>query len=80
MDKSIYSKEYKTVISLLKQARLDAGITQEEMAVRLDSTQTFVSKCERCERRLDIVEVRAFCRAINMELSDFVALFELALK
>ncbi len=76
MDKSIYSKKYQTVISLLKQARLDAGITQQDLAIKLKVTQTFVSKCERLERRLDIIEMGNFCNAIGIKLSDFILVLE----
>lgn len=54
------------------------GLTQEDVADRLGSTQSFVSKCERGERRLDLVEVQSWCLAIGVPLSDFVARFEMA--
>ena len=58
MDKSIYSAHYTLFLELLRDARQRAGLTQEEVALHLGNTQSFVSKCERGERRLDIVEVR----------------------
>ncbi|WP_422679026.1 helix-turn-helix domain-containing protein [Chromobacterium amazonense] len=54
--------------------------TQQEVAARLNMTQTFVSKCERGERRLDIVELRAWCAAINTTMSEFVLRFDAACK
>ena len=39
-------------------------MTQIDMADRLAETQSFVSKCERGERRIDVAELRAFCRAL----------------
>lgn len=54
------------------------GLTQEDVADRLGSTQSFVSKCERGERRLDLVEVQSWCVAIGVPLSHFVALYEMA--
>jgi transcriptional regulator with XRE-family HTH domain len=51
-------------------------MTQEHLAELLGETQTFVSKCERGERRLDIVEVRAFCTALGVSFSSFVAQFD----
>jgi hypothetical protein len=39
-------------------------------------TQSFISKCERGERRIDIIELREFCRAFGMGLADFVAALE----
>ena len=72
MDKSIYSKNYQVSLSLLKQARIDAGLTQTELATKLNETQTFVSKCERSERRLDIAEMREFCIALGLSFQSFV--------
>ena len=72
MDKSIFTREYKVFLRLLRQARTAAGLTQTELAERLGETQSWVSKCERGERRLDVVELRAFCAAFGVPLSHFV--------
>lgn len=72
VNKSITSQEYKTFLLELRAARKRKKLTQADLAVRLGETQSFVSKCERGERRLDIVEVRAFCRAIGVTFVDFV--------
>lgn len=61
---------------MLKEARLRAKLTQIELAQRLDETQSFVSKCERGERRLDLVQLRAFCKPLGITLSNFVAEFD----
>ena len=79
MEKSIFSDDYKLFLQLVRSARQRAGLTQEDVAKRLGKTQSFVSKCERGERRLDIVDVREFCRAIGTTLPEFVAEFEEAL-
>ena len=79
MRNSIYSNEYILFLQLLRDARNRAGLTQEDVARRLGTTQSFVSKCERGERRLDIVDLRAFCQAIDTCLNDFVATFESSL-
>ena len=60
------------MLRLLKATRQRLGVTQEELATRLGETQSFVSKCERGERRLDVVELRAFCQALGRTLSRFV--------
>lgn len=80
MEKSIFTREYSLLRHLLRDARERAGVRQVELGERLGATQTFVSKVERGERRLDVVELRAFCLAIGMSLSDFVARFEKELK
>ena len=80
MEKSIYSKDYKALLQQLRKARERAGKTQETLAKRLKQTQSFVSKCERGERRLDVVELRAFCKAIDLPFIDFVRSFDRSLK
>ena len=75
MEKSIYSKDYQQFLRTLRDARVAAELTQEEVAARLGQTQSFVSKCERGERRLDIVETHAICAAIGVSFTDFVAAF-----
>lgn len=55
------------MIDLLVQARKDAGITQAELGKRLGQRQTFVSKFELGERRLDVAEFIAVCRAMGLE-------------
>ncbi|HEY6388986.1 MAG TPA: helix-turn-helix transcriptional regulator [Candidatus Acidoferrum sp.] len=42
----------------LKQARIDAGLTQTQVARKLSKPQSFVSKFESGERRIDFVELQ----------------------
>lgn len=79
MEKSIASADYDVFLACLREARLRAGLTQAGLAGRLDQTQSFVSKCERGERRLDIVEVRAFCVALGVPFASFASEFDRAL-
>jgi len=76
MQKSINSQTYAIFLEHLRETREKAGITQEELAERLGETQSFVSKCERGERRIDIAELREFCIAIDTTLEKFIKLFE----
>ena len=46
---------------------------------RLGETQTFASKCERGERRIDVMELRMFCEAFGISLKQFVAALEKAI-
>lgn len=66
------SKEYRTFLSLLKRARVQSGTTQVELAKRLRVGQAFVSKSERRDRRVDIIELRQICRALKIDFVDFV--------
>jgi len=58
---------YKALLQALIQARKDAGITQVELAARIGRRQTFVSKFETEERRLDVAEFIAIAKAIEIE-------------
>lgn len=55
------------MIELLVQARRDAGVTQVELGKRIGQRQTFVSKFELGERRLDAAEFVTVCRAIGVD-------------
>lgn len=80
MDKSPFSQEYQAFLRLLRELRVEAGLTQDDVASVIQETQSFVSKCERGERRIDIVELWYFCKAIGISLSDLTgrldAIFE----
>lgn len=65
--KSIYSEAYQALLQLLVAARKDAGITQQELSDRLGRPQSFVSKFERGERRLDVVEFLLVSRSIGAD-------------
>lgn len=76
MEKSLYSKEYDCLIRELRKVRINAALTQGELAKRLGQTQSFVSKVERGERRLDVVELRAFCGVLGVSFSSFTKQLE----
>jgi ribosome-binding protein aMBF1 (putative translation factor) len=54
-------------------------LTQVQLARQIRETQTFVSKCERGERRIDVIELRTFCRAFGLSLKQFVSALERAI-
>ena len=72
MEKTIFSKDYSVLLRELRKARKRSGLSQEELAERLGESQSFVSKCERGERRLDVVELRSFCNVIGVSFLDFM--------
>ncbi len=76
MEKTIYSREYAVVLRLLRAAREKAGITQVQLAKKLGLTQSFVSKIERGDRRLDIVQLRTVCKLFGLTLGEFVEQLE----
>jgi transcriptional regulator with XRE-family HTH domain len=60
------------MLARLRQARRDAGLTQEEVAKRIGVRQAFVSKVERGERRIDPVELARFAALYGKSLAWFV--------
>jgi transcriptional regulator with XRE-family HTH domain len=72
MEKSIYTREYGAMLRVLRQARKDAGLTQVQLAKKLRLTQSFVTKVECGDRRLDVIQLRTICRLFGMSLRDFV--------
>lgn len=78
--KTIHKEEYKVLIDCLKQFRKSENLTQLELAERIGTDQTYISKYERCERRLDIIELMAICQGLNIKLVDFIRDFENQLK
>lgn len=70
--KSTYLAQRKRFLALLRETRINTGLTQAELASRLHRDQTFVSKYETGERRLDILELRDVCRALSVDFKDFV--------
>jgi len=70
MQKSIYTKQHQRLCDLLVQARTDADLTQVQVAKRLGRPQSFVSKYENGERRLDVVEFLAVAKALELDPAE----------
>ena len=66
MSQSTHNTDYQLLLSVSKAARKRVGVSQVELAERLGNTQTFVSKCERGERRIDAVELVEFAEALGV--------------
>jgi transcriptional regulator with XRE-family HTH domain len=58
--------------ALLREVRLDASLTQAQVAERIEQAQSYVSKYESGEQRLDLIELEAVCKAVGIPLSEFV--------
>ncbi len=76
MTKIIFTQEYQLFLHHLRDSRQHVGLTQEQLAVRLNQTQSFISKCERGDRRIDVIELRAFCLALEIPLEKFISQLE----
>jgi transcriptional regulator with XRE-family HTH domain len=72
MDKTIYTKDHKFIIEQLKKARIEAGFDQEKAAELLRKTQSYISKIEAGQRRIDIVQLKEFAKIYKKELGYFI--------
>jgi len=70
--KSVYTQQYRRFRAQLIQARKAAGLTQVELATQLNRPQSFVSKVERGERRLDVVEFLEVARVLRLDVMAFL--------
>ena len=80
MAKSLFTRDHEVLLHLLREMRQRAGLTQIEVGRRLGQTQSYVSKYERGELRLDVVQLRLYCRALGATLPQFATEFEERLK
>ena len=72
MSNSIYSKDYKEIIERLKKARLESGLAQQDVADKLGKPQSYISKIESGERRLDVAEIKKFATIYKKDVSFFI--------
>lgn len=76
MRKSTHTREYRVFLELLIEERMKAGLTQAQLGERLTFGQPGISKIERAERRVDIVELQMICEQLGIKLEDFVTEFK----
>ena len=76
MKRSIKEIQQERLLALLKSIRQDYDIRQVELAEKLGVPQSFVSKYESGDRRLDILELKQVCDAIGISLEEFVRKLE----
>ena len=70
--KTIYTREYRILLRILKSKRQQKRISQQDMATRLGVHQSFVSKIESGERRIDVIELFRYCEAIGIEVIQLI--------
>jgi transcriptional regulator with XRE-family HTH domain len=76
MPKTAFTPEYELFCGLLCEYRHKKGLTQTQLSLRLEKPQSFVSKYEMGERRLDVVELWNVCRALGITLTEFASSLE----
>lgn len=65
--KSVYTSRYSEFLKLIISARKQAGFTQQQLAQKLKKPQSYISKYERGERRLDVVEFLEIAEIIDIQ-------------
>jgi transcriptional regulator with XRE-family HTH domain len=75
-EKSKKTKEYRIFCQVLKSFRKGQHFQQEELAKKLKITQSFLSKIERGDRGIDIIELMQYCEAVGISLTEFSARLE----
>lgn len=74
MSRTTFSAPYREMLRLLKSARIEAGITQADLALKLGKPQSYVSKFERGERSIDLVEFLQIVQAIGSDAHRIIDL------
>ncbi len=78
MEGSVYTREYRVFLKLLRKAREDAGLTQRELARKLEKSYSFVAKLETGYSRMDIYQIRCYLQAVGMPFLQFMQSYEQA--
>jgi transcriptional regulator with XRE-family HTH domain len=76
VSKSIFTTEYAVFRDLLRELRTDKGLTQVQLSETLGMPQSYVSKYETGERRLDVMELREVCQSLGTTLAAFAKKLE----
>ena len=72
MEKSIYTRKYRQLLDILIKARKRARMTQVKLARRLAEPQSFISKYERGQRRLDVAEFLTIAKLLKADLKGII--------
>ncbi len=80
VQKAIHSAQQAHLQELLRRVCKEAGLTQVELGQRLDEPQSLISDYERGERRLDLIELKQVCDGVEIDLVEFVRLFQAGIR
>jgi len=72
MIKTIFSEDHKHIVAQLKKARQQAGLNQKQVAALLNVNQSFVSKIESGQYRIDVVQLKQFAQIYKKSLNFFI--------
>lgn len=72
MTKTIHSKEYKQFIAKLKEARVFAKMKQKDVAEKLNKPQSYISKIETGQQRVDVIELKKIAKLYKVKINYFI--------
>jgi transcriptional regulator with XRE-family HTH domain len=73
---SLYSPDHEVLITLLRDLRLEAGLSQEDAAEAIQRPQSYISAIEVGQRGLDVLQVRELSTLYGVAFQRFATLFE----
>lgn len=73
MRKSVHTRDYAIFLALLIEFRHRASLTQAQLGQQLPFEQPAISKIERGERRVDVIELKLICERLGVSLQDFIS-------
>jgi transcriptional regulator with XRE-family HTH domain len=76
MQKTISSDKYQSLVTWLKDARLNKDLSMRDLAELIDTPHSFIGKIETSERRLDVYEYVVYCKALGLDPKTGLALLE----
>ncbi len=72
MNKTIYSNDHKYLVKQLKNAREEIGLDQNEVADLVDKTQSYISKIESGQRRIDVIQLKELAKIYKKDINYFL--------
>ena len=72
MNNNLYTKEHKKIIEKLKKARHDVGLDQFETTKKLGKSQSYLSKIESGQRKIDVIQLKKFAKIYNKDINYFL--------
>ena len=72
MNKTIYTQDHKKLVDKLKQARIEAKFDQKKVAGLLGVTQSYISKVESGQRKIDVIQLSNFAKIYRKSLNYFI--------
>ena len=72
MTKSVQTKEYSYFVERLRKARLEAGLSQDQVAKKIRRPQSHISNIESGQQRVDVVELQRFAKLYGKDIGYFI--------